>query len=631
MGIPVTVDFLDPDAERTGWAEQSRGTGTGTDLFSKDSDNDGEPDPTDNCLTESEQPAGGQRRDGTGDACEDRDEDGVVDPRDNCPDLPNPAQDDPDGDRLGDPCDSCPAAYDPYQVDTVHPGGPGDACDDPEGDGIPDASDNCPDTVNPGQEDADGDGIGDACDRFGIPLTAEVQGSATALAGEAATITVRLVDDAGNLLPGQADVRITLALTGSAVFAETARQGLLVAGGGTQRALVEFVGGVVVLDVRDAMAERVDLTGIDTEGIGIRFSGVVREDFETPSGFSIDPRNPMVWGLGEPVGGPGRAASGRSAWSTGFAKPAQDWQESRLISASYRLTDGQPRLEFASWIDTYYWLGSVTISTDGGASWAWIGGPRTSGADYNRIALDLPYYAGREVKFGFRITRAPYYPSAGWFVDDVVVRGVQPVIAFLDPAADADGDGLPNAAELERGTDPAVADSDGDRVADPADRCPLVFDPQQGDQDGDGTGDACEDSDGDGLTDARDNCPTLPNTDQADADGDARGDLCDNCPATPNPGQQDGDGDGVGDACDDTDGDGLFDDHDNCTFIANPGQQDADADGPGDACDNCPALWNARQIDADADGIGDECSRRRLAPPASSTRRTSCRSGHSGR
>ena len=72
----------------------------------------------------------------------DRDADTVPDDADNCPDVANPGQENADGDATGDACDT----------------------DDGDGDGHYDVLDNCPGVPNPDQLDTDGDGAGDACD-----------------------------------------------------------------------------------------------------------------------------------------------------------------------------------------------------------------------------------------------------------------------------------------------------------------------------------------------------------------------------------------------------------------------------------------------------------------------------------
>jgi phosphotransferase system IIB component len=87
----------------------------------------------------------------------DNDKDTVYDDIDNCPNKCNPIQLDADGDGLGDACDITPGC-----------GGCGQpSCEvlcDLDADGILNITDNCPNTCNTQQLDADGDTAGDVCD-----------------------------------------------------------------------------------------------------------------------------------------------------------------------------------------------------------------------------------------------------------------------------------------------------------------------------------------------------------------------------------------------------------------------------------------------------------------------------------
>jgi hypothetical protein len=77
------------------------------------------------------------------------DGDGINDAEDNCPTVYNPGQENADGDAFGDACDPFP--LDPSNSDT-------------DGDGVGDPQDNCPTTPNADQLNSDGDELGDACD-----------------------------------------------------------------------------------------------------------------------------------------------------------------------------------------------------------------------------------------------------------------------------------------------------------------------------------------------------------------------------------------------------------------------------------------------------------------------------------
>jgi hypothetical protein len=87
-----------------------------------------------------------------------------------------------------------------------------------------------------------------------------------------------------------------------------------------------------------------------------------------------------------------------------------------------------------------------------------------------------------------------------------------------DDENDTDGVGLTDEEEVDLGTDPSKADTDGDQVEDGEDACPT----EEADDDADGDGcedEGEEDSDGDGVPDTDDSCPDEAATTDADSDG----------------------------------------------------------------------------------------------------------------
>lgn len=208
----VDGDGFSNEADRCPWRNDTANTdadgdglGDGCDVCPNDSDpdqadrdNDGIGDICDTCPDVPDASNRDTDNDGWGDACDpDDDNDGICDPcrhvdwmdmrlplchlfvqsescdpysQDNCPWAPNASQEDADRNGVGDACD---ASQDNdrdgiLNIDDNCPWVSNLDQEDSDGDGLGDACDNCPLATNLAQTDSDRDGVGDSCDNCAL-------------------------------------------------------------------------------------------------------------------------------------------------------------------------------------------------------------------------------------------------------------------------------------------------------------------------------------------------------------------------------------------------------------------------------------------------------------------------------
>src|SRR5262249_39917396 len=148
--------------------------------------------------------------------------------------------------------------------------------------------------------------------------------------------------------------------------------------------------------------------------------------------------DPWEWGV--PTGGPGHAASGTRVWATSLAGQPTNPVVASLVSPPLVLPrDSMPSLVFASWMttgDCCYDFAQLSAKTIDETTWAQLDQFTGSSSDYEARSYSLAGFAGHTIQVRFEFQTDTYGTPAGWFLDDIGIRGLGHSVEFLPGSED---------------------------------------------------------------------------------------------------------------------------------------------------------------------------------------------------